>query len=144
MSERFVGKYYNSIDQKNRIIVPSKHRELLKGKCFVAKGLDKCLNIYTVERWEAQMEKLDSLPQSDKRIRAFIRSLSGNAVECNIDSQGRIVITDDLMEYAGITKELVTIGSNKVIEIWDRNLFNEVNDNAYSEEEIAEALNGLY
>ena len=48
MSDRFVGKYFNTIDQKNRIIVPSKHRDLLKGKCFVSKGMDKCLNIYTV------------------------------------------------------------------------------------------------
>jgi MraZ protein len=144
MSDRFVGKYFNTIDQKNRIIVPSKHRDLLKGKCFVSKGMDKCLNIYTVERWEAQMEKLDSLPQSDKRIRAFIRNLSGNAIECNIDSQGRIVITDELKEYAGIDKDLVTIGANKVIEVWDRDSYSNSVDNDYSEEDIAEALAGLY
>ena len=54
----FMGTYYNSIDAKNRIIVPSKHRDQLGGRCVVTKGLDKCLYIYSIAEWEKQMDKI--------------------------------------------------------------------------------------
>ena len=54
----FMGTYYNSIDAKNRMIVPSKHRDQLGGKCVITKGLDKCLYIYSLPDWEKQLEKI--------------------------------------------------------------------------------------
>ena len=85
----FMGTAYNSIDEKNRMIVPSKLRAGLGARCILTKGLDKCLYIYTTADWEVQMEKISRLPESDPKVRAFIRHFCANAAECEFDKQGR-------------------------------------------------------
>ena len=137
----FMGTYYNSIDAKNRVIVPSKHRDNLGGRCVLTKGLDTCLYIYTMDDWEKQMAKIAELPESDPEIRAFIRSFFGSATECEFDKQGRIVIPATLIDYAQIKKELVTVGAMKKIEIWSKELW-EAPDKEIklSTEELAGAL----
>jgi MraZ protein len=137
----FMGTYYNSIDAKNRVIVPSKHRDELGGRCVLTKGLDTCLYIYTMSDWEKQLTKIEQLPESDPEIRAFIRSFFGSATECEFDKQGRIVIPAPLISYARITKELVTVGAMKKIEIWSKELWEAPGEDIrLSTEEIAGAL----
>ena len=116
----FMGKYQNSIDAKNRMIVPSKYREELGYKCVLTKGIDKCLYIYPMSEWERFMTKLSALPSSDMNARAFVRHFYANAVECEVDRQGRLTIPQELRDYAGIDKELVTIGILDKVEIWSR------------------------
>ena len=116
----FMGKYQNSIDAKNRMIVPSKYREELGYKCVLTKGIDKCLYIYPMSEWERFMTKLSALPSSDMNARAFVRHFYANAVDCDVDRQGRLTIPQELRDYAGIDKELVTIGILDKIEIWSR------------------------
>ena len=117
----FVGKFNNSIDGKSRMIVPAKFREELGGKCIVAKALDSCLTIYPVEQWEKFVkEKLSVLPIGNESARKLRRHFYSSAAECDVDKQGRITIPQELKEYAGIDKELVTIGSDITIEIWSR------------------------
>lgn len=137
----FMGTYYNSIDAKNRVIVPSKHRDQLGGRCVLTKGLDVCLYIYSMEDWEKQMEKISQLPESDPKIRAFIRHFCANATECEFDKQGRIVVPNELKEYAGISKDLVTMGAMKKIEIWSRDVWETPdNEGKMDSEEFAGAL----
>ena len=137
----FMGTYYNSIDAKNRVIVPSKHRDGLGGRCVLTKGLDKCLYIYTMSDWEAQQKKIESLPESDPSIRAFVRSFFGSASECEFDKQGRIVVPAPLIEYAGIEKNLVTVGAMKKIEIWAKELWESPDEEIkLSTDELAKAL----
>ncbi len=115
-----MGKTYNSTDAKNRMIIPSKYRDELGYKCVLTKGNDKCLYIYPVREWEIVREKLSSLPTSDKGIRAYIRKIYSNAVECEIDKQGRLTLPTELREFAGIEKDLVTVGMMDKVEIWSR------------------------
>jgi len=137
----FMGTYQNSIDTKNRLIVPSKHRDQLGGKCVLTKGLDTCLYIYSLGEWDKLTERIAELPESDQVVRDYIRNLYSNAVECEFDKQGRIVIPQQLIEYAKISKETVTLGAMKKIEIWSREIW-ETPDGAgrRDEEEYAEAL----
>ncbi len=116
----FMGTANNSIDEKNRVIIPSKLRAGLGARCILTKGLDTCLYIYTMADWEKQLEKVSRLPEADPKVRAFIRHFCGNAVECELDKQGRIVIPQELKAFAGIQKELVTMGAMSKIEIWSR------------------------
>ena len=116
----FVGKHNNSIDSKNRLIVPARFREELRGKCIIAKALDKCLTIYTMEEWKKFVDKLDELPTSNPNSRRVKRHFHSSAAECDIDKQGRLTIPQELREYAGITKDLITVGSNRTIEVWSR------------------------
>ncbi len=116
----FMGTTYNSIDDKKRMIVPAKMRSSLGNRCILTKGLDLCLYIYTVEDWEKQLEKMSKLPEGDPKVRAFIRHVFANAAECEFDKQGRIVIPQDLIDYAHIEKDLVTMGAMTKIEVWAR------------------------
>jgi len=137
----FMGTYYNSIDAKNRMIVPSKHRDQLGGRCVLTKGMDKCLNIYSMAEWEKQMEKIEALPESDPKVRAFIRHFCANAADCEFDKQGRIVIPAELKEYAGIDKELVTMGAMRKIEVWSKEVWEAPdNENKMDSDEFAESL----
>ena len=137
----FMGTYNNSIDAKNRMIVPSKHRDQLGGRCVLTKGMDRCLNIYSMAEWEKQMDKIEALPESDPKVRAFIRHFCANAVDCEFDKQGRIIIPAELKEYAGIDKELVTMGAMRKIEVWSKEIWDAPdNENKMDSDEFAESL----
>ena len=114
----FTGTYQNSIDSKNRLIIPSRYRDQLGGHCMLTRGFDRCLYIYAMEDYDVLVGKIKKLPQSDRDVRRFIREFFSNTEECNIDSQGRILIPQHLRDYAGITKNLVTKGAMDKIEIW--------------------------
>ena len=116
-----VGKYQNSIDAKSRMIIPAKFREELGAKCIVSMALDNCLEIHPMEEWEAFVnEKLKVLSSFDPKARQLARYFSSSAVECEIDKQGRLTIPQELREYAGIEKELVTVGAFEKIEVWSK------------------------
>ena len=131
----FMGTSNNSIDEKNRMIVPSKLRAGLGSRCILTKGLDKCLYIYTTEDWDKQMEKIARLPESDPKVRAFIRHFCANACECEFDKQGRIIIPQELKAYAGIEKYLVTMGAMSRIEIWSKEVWENPEQYACEEDE---------
>ena len=114
----FTGTYQNSIDSKNRLIIPSKYRAQLGDCCMLTKGFDRCLYIYAMGDYEVLVDKIRKLPQSDRDVRKFIREFFSNTEECHLDSQGRILIPQHLRDYAGISKNLVTKGAMDKIEIW--------------------------
>ena len=141
----FVGKYYNSIDVKSRVIVPAKFRDELEGRCIIAKSLDRCLTIYPLAQWEKFVEeKLEILPAGNPQARKLKRHFYSSAAECDVDKQGRLKIPQDLADYAGIDKELVTIGSNRTIEIWSKENWSEELDEDTGElmnaSEVAESM----
>lgn len=137
----FMGTYNNSIDSKNRMIVPSRFREKLGGLCILTKGIDQCLEIYSTAEWEKVEDKIAELPASDPAVRAFIRHFFANASECAIDKQGRIVIPQELVQYANIEKELVTMGAMRKIEVWSKEVWETPdNEGRMDSEAFASAL----
>ena len=123
-------KYYNSIDEKCRMIIPAKHREVLGYRCVLTKGIDPCIDIYSFSAWEKFMEKLSAIPTSDSEGRQFVRHFFANACECEIDKLGRIVIPQELRVYAGIERELVTVGVMDKVEVWSKAKWESVADGA--------------
>ena len=121
----FVGKYYNSIDSKSRLIIPAKFREDLGEECIIALSLDKCLTIYPMEEWNKFLNELDELPKSNPKVRQLKRFYNTYAMKGDIDKQGRVTISQELITMAKIQKELVTMGSNKFIEVWSRESWDE-------------------
>lgn len=110
------GQYAYNIDAKGRLFIPARLREELGQTFHVTIGLDHCLSIYSDESWEAFMDKLRELPYSKAKA---LRVLSANAVDCEPDGQGRILIPAKLREYANLQKEVVVIGSFDRAEIWN-------------------------
>lgn len=137
----FTGTYQNSIDSKNRLIIPAKYRDMLGGHCMLARGFDRCLYIYAMEDWDVLVEKISMLKQSDKDVRKFIREFFSNAEECHLDAQGRILIPQHLRDYAKISKDLVTKGAMDKIEIWSVESLNDPEgENMMDNEEFVRKL----
>ena len=137
----YTGTYQNSIDAKNRMIIPSKYRDMLGGHCMLARGFDKCLYIYSMEEWDILVEKISELKQSDRDVRKFIREFFSNAEECHLDAQGRVLIPQHLKAYANINKDLVTKGAMDKIEVWSAEvLSNPEGENMMDNDEFVKKL----
>ncbi len=121
----FIGEYHHSIDDKGRLIIPSKFREELGNKFIITRGIENCLFVYSLESWEKIVNKLETLPFTKKDARAFIRFFLSGASEAEFDKQGRINITSPLISYANITKECVVIGTGDRLEIWSEESWND-------------------
>ena len=110
------GQYAHNIDAKGRLFIPAKLREELGETFHVTIGPDHCLTIYPNDTWDDFMAKFHDMPYSKGKS---LRALSANAVDCEPDGQGRILIPAKLREYAGLQKEVVVIGSFDRAEIWN-------------------------
>ena len=137
----FMGEYHHNIDDKGRLVIPNKFREELGDTFVIARGIEKCLYVYSNHEWEKLVAKLNTLPFTKKDARTFTRTFFSGATVCEFDKNGRINITSPLVSYAGLTKECVIIGVNDRLEIWDENLFADfLNDNSKQLDLIAENL----
>ena len=138
----FMGTSYNSIDDKNRMIVPSKLRTGLGARCILTKGLDGCLFIYPMDEWEAFEEKLRALPLTNKNARTFSRFFVAGATDCELDKQGRILVPQTLREFAGLDKDVVLTGNLNRIEVWGKEKWSE-NCNYDDMDSIAEGMQDM-
>lgn len=116
----FMGEYNHTIDTKNRVIVPSKFRELLGEHFVVTLGLDGCLFVYPNSEWESFVEKLNALPMAKKESREFKRYFMSGAAEVECDKQGRILLPESLRSRVGLKKDVVFIGVGNRAEIWSK------------------------
>jgi len=112
-----IGEYRPSIDVKGRLNFPSKLRETLGETFIVTRGLDNCLNVYSLDEWKSLEESIKTLPRSKRRN--LERFFFAGAVDVTPDKQGRIVIPTSLREYASINKNVVVVGVSDHAEIWD-------------------------
>ncbi len=114
------GEFKHGLDPKNRLFIPSKHREELTadGDCFmVAKSIrENCLKVYSMCEWEAYISPITKMERKDSE--RILRALHRDAAQVTPDSQGRIVLPPSLIEYAGITKGAVIVGCGTYGEIW--------------------------
>lgn len=137
----FMGEYHHNIDDKGRLIIPSKFRDDLGDKFIVTRGIEECLFVYSLSEWNNIIEKLKTLPFTNKSARTFMRMFLSGATECELDKNGRINIAMPLTSYASLTKECVIIGVNDRLEIWSEDKFNNFFDeNIENFSEIAEDL----
>ncbi|AYD41451.1 transcriptional regulator MraZ [Clostridium fermenticellae] len=139
----FIGEYEHALDSKKRMIVPVKFREGLGSKFILTKGLDGCLYAYTLNEWENLELKLKTLPLTNKNARAFVRFFFSGANELEMDKQSRIVIPQNLLDYAVIKKEVVSIGVSSRVEIWSKEKWKQYNDSNIDFDELAEQMSKL-
>lgn len=137
----FLGEYQHSLDIKARFIVPARFREELGTRFVATKGLDNCVFIYPLQEWKTIEAKIRSLPFTRTDVRSFTRFFFSGAAELETDKQGRVVLPQNLREYAQIDKELVIIGVGSRIEIWSSSIWANYNQTAAaSYESYAESL----
>ena len=137
-----IGEYEHTLDAKGRIIMPSKLREDIGEKFIITKGLDGCLFAFSIEEWKKFEEKLRTLPISNKDARNFSRFFFAGAIDCEIDKQGRFLISSNLREFAGLEKEVVIVGMDSRLEIWSKEKWINFEEDI-SADEIAEKMEML-
>jgi MraZ protein len=115
-----MGEFHHNLDEKGRIIIPSKLREELGENIIVTRGLEDCLFIYSEKEWSKVVSKLKELPFTKKDARSFTRMFLSGATSADFDKQGRIKIAPPLLEYASLKKECIVIGVNDRLEIWSK------------------------
>lgn len=136
-----IGEYHHNIDEKGRLIIPSKFRDEIGKEFIVTRGLDGCLFIYSKGQWEKIVTKLQTLPFTKKDARTFNRFFLSSATVCEFDKQGRINIPSNLINYASIQKECTIIGVNDRLEVWASDKFDAlIEENTSAIEGVAENL----
>ena len=139
----FQGEFDHSVDDKGRVIIPTKFRSSLGERFYMTKGMDGCIFIYTESAYKDLSDALDRQPQlapHTLRLQRFFTS-----TESSVDSQGRVAIPMRLREYAeiGDQGDVVIIGTGSRIEIWSRPIWDKYNAEDLTGASIAESAREL-
>jgi MraZ protein len=122
----FTGSVDHSLDDKGRLVVPARFRERLGPGIFLTIALpDPCLALYPASTWGDICARIEAAPNKDVKFRAFTRHLFAHTEELSTDAQGRLVIPASLRAYAGIDKDVISIGSLTRVEIWAKDRYDE-------------------
>ena len=115
----FYGNYQHNLDAKGRAFITAKFRDGLEPGFILTKGIETCLIGYQYDEWQKLANNLSGIPFTDEDGRSFKRFFIGNAVECEVDKQGRFNIPQNLRDYAQLIKEICFVGMMDHFEIWD-------------------------
>lgn len=144
----FQGHSICSIDAKSRLILPAKFRKYIKpeadNKIILTRGMDECLLVYPLDEWEKVKNGLTRYNSFNSDQRFFVRQFLAFVNECELDSQNRIVIPSQLIDFAKLKKEVIVLGLLDKLEIWDPKI-KERYDNSMTKsyEEIAEKVSEI-
>ncbi len=133
-----VGSYEQNIDAKGRVNIPAKFRSSLGETFVVAAGDEKCVNIYPLPEWNAFMDRVASIDAEDRAM--IMRYIQKTSAECDLDSQGRVVIPPKLREYAELVREIVVVGVHKKVEVWSLGNWNGYSDNEFDMDKISDIM----
>ena len=124
----FLGTYRHAVDTKGRLAIPARFREQLPEGSVISKGPDGCLRIFPPDEWgrEQASQRVSSMTPAEERRLA--RMMFGAARECEFDGQGRIVLSADQRQYAGITNAAWVVGVNNLIEIWNEQAWQRIGE----------------
>ena len=128
----FYGEFRHTVDDKCRLSIPAKFRSLLQGDgndtFYLTRGLDKCILLCTRDYWRKLEERFTRHSLTNRAARAFKRAFYSGASPSGFDKQGRITIPQNLLDYAGVKRDVIVVGVSDAIEIWDPKLWGETVD----------------
>lgn len=140
----FLGEYQHTLDAKGRLSLPAKFRGQMAGSYVVAKGIEKCLYVFSPAEFETFLAQLMERGDFGKDFRQVRRFFTAGAKEDELDSAGRIGIPANLREYATLERDVAVIGNGDRIEIWDAAAWAAYNGEAESRiEELTSELADL-
>lgn len=116
----FLGEFEYRIDEKGRVPLPPRFRQCFKDGVIVAPSPEKCLSVYTILEWTKMADGLTNGGLPPSKIRKILRALLGTAFQTEIDAQGRINLPVTLRMYAGLGGDVVVVGANNYLELWDK------------------------
>jgi MraZ protein len=114
----FLGQYQHSIDDKGRLMVPARFRELLEGGAYLTQGFEKCLMVMTEVHFKQVYDLITSMSLTDPTARLLRRLIFSNAYQVEVDKVGRILVPGNLRQFAGLETDAVVAGQGEYFEVW--------------------------
>jgi MraZ protein len=122
----FAGSHFHTMDNKGRVSIPARYREILKDskdRHIILTNWEGYVLAFPQTEWTKFEEAMGAKPILDKRLRALQRFIISGAEECSLDRQGRILVSPNLRDYAKLSREVCLVGAVRCFEIWDRGTF---------------------
>lgn len=119
----FRGNFEYQLDDRNRVALPPKFREAFANGAVLVPGLDGCIEVYTPEGYEAESNVVDRVPAYSAEGRQLRRAFYASSFDAQRDAQGRLLVPAKLLAYAAIERDVVVLGNDQRLEIWDRGLW---------------------
>lgn len=134
------GSYDHKIDDKGRLSIPSDLREELGEVFHITISNEACLTAHSSESWERFIEKAKAMTSKQlTRVRPFF----ANAARCELDKQGRFLIPQRLRDRVGLKKDVAVVGVGTVVQFWDAEIFNRINEAETSAENLDQVMDEL-
>jgi MraZ protein len=122
----FLGQFQHNLDDKGRLMIPVRYRELLEGGAFITQGFDKCLMVMTESYFKQVYERIETMNLADPTARLLRRLIFSNAYPVAADKVGRILMPQNLRAFLGIENgELIVAGQGEYFEVWTPALWSE-------------------
>ena len=137
----FYGEFDYKIDEKGRVPLPPRFRGALKDGVVLTPGVERCVTAYPLSEWKKLAAELTGSSASSSKLRKLNRAIFATAFSTQIDGQGRVALPVPLREYAGIEDEVVAIGANTYLEIWDKTNWEE--EKSASQEQAWQIIESL-
>jgi MraZ protein len=132
-----IGQFDGTVSSKNQLAFPKEFRDTLGNKLIITKGLEGYLIVVSEKNWRTLLEGSENKPFINQEARFTQRYLLGNASFVHVDARGRFVLSQHLKKYAGIREEVVFVGIERFVEIWDKNLWEK------HQEELSKTVAGI-
>ena len=114
----FLGQYQHNLDDKSRLMIPARFRELLEGRAYITQGFERCLMVMTESYFKQVAGHLDSLNITDPNARLLRRMIYATAFPVEVDKVGRVLVPPTLREYVGLDGEAIVAGQGEYFEVW--------------------------
>jgi MraZ protein len=124
----FLGHYQHNLDEKGRLMIPARYRELLAAGAFITQGFDKCLMVMTDAYFAQVYDRINSMNLADPTARLLRRLILSNAYSVEVDKVGRILIPGNLREAIDLNGEAIVAGQGEYFEVWSPSEWHEQMD----------------
>jgi len=125
VAQMFLGQYQHNLDDKGRLMIPARFRELLVGGAFITQGFDRCLMVMTSSYFEEVYRRINAMNLADPIARMLRRLILSNAYPLEVDKIGRVLLPANLRQLISLEGEAIVAGSGDYFEIWTPALWNE-------------------
>jgi MraZ protein len=126
IAQMFLGNFQHNLDDKGRLMIPARFREMLEGGAYITQGFDKCLMVLTEDYFKQVYERIEAMNLADPTARLLRRLILSNAYPVEVDKVGRILVPQNLRAFLGIENgELTVAGQGEYFEVWTPALWNE-------------------
>lgn len=115
----FLGQFQHNLDDKGRLMVPARYRDLLAAGAYITQGFDRCLMVMTESHFNEMYAILNGLNMADHSARQLRRLILSNAYQIEVDKVGRILVPQNLRDFLGVPSgELIVAGQGEYFEVW--------------------------